>query len=497
MTDKYDLIKHLKTNIGDKQWLKDRGMMERFKIFYGDIYHYCSGLKKWLMWNGKYWQKVEDDRIHEDIIQIVDDLKDELDYYPLQHNLSESKNKTITNIRESIGKAIGRYADEKYRKAIYRDVKDAGGLRIDIEKLDNIDQCKYLLNLSNGVLNLKTAKISKHQPLYYITKNINISHKQESKCPKWIHFLNEIMDFDQKLVDFLQRAIGYSLSGDTDERKMFILYGKGCNGKSIFLDTIHMILGNDYATRTSTETLLLKHSSEASHDIARLKGIRFVSASEVPQGRTLAESLIKDMTGGERISARHLYCEYFNFYPEFKLWLSTNHKPRIKGTDDAIWDRILLIPFSIRFDGGRAIPKHKLMNKFIKEKEGILNWMIQGFKEWEENNLDPPDIIKIAVEEYRHTEDYFFEFIKDKCDITNPEEKIKAAVFYQAYLDWAEEQNIAERRRYSNTSFGRAMIERFERGHDEGGNYYKGVQLKINELSFQTEEAFSDEPNSF
>src|SRR5215218_5853712 len=215
--------------------------------------------------------------------------------------------------------------------------------------MDELDADPWLINCQNGTLDLRTGKLKDHDPADHITKIVPAEYDPEATRSRFLRFLKETL-IDDAVIKFVKRYSGYTLTGITRERLLAILYGFGKNGKTTLVELLRDVMGN-YATNTDTETLLMKRYQGVGNDVAALKSARFVSAAEVEQGRRLAESKVKQLTGRDTVTARFLFGEPFNFTPEFKLWLSTNNKPVIQGTDDAIWDRIRLIPFTQRFDG--------------------------------------------------------------------------------------------------------------------------------------------------
>jgi putative DNA primase/helicase len=260
----------------------------------------------------------------------------------------------------------------------------------------------------------------------------------------WKQFVREIMEYKADLIQFVQTAAGWALSGDISEQTMFILYGTGANGKSTFLNTIMYLLG-DYATATPTETFMKKSGDNYSNDVARLRGTRFVTTTEVEQGRRLSEPLIKKITGNDQMTARFLYGEFFNFSPTFKIFMATNHKPVIKGTDHGIWRRIKLIPFTTR------IPDEKqdknLEMKLRGEASGILNWLLEGMSNWKHERLKTPKAVLYATDEYRGEMDVIGNFIKERCE-QNTALSITIKKLYKAYSDWCEvnhEHPVSER----------------------------------------------------
>lgn len=290
-------------------------------------------------------------------------------------------------------------------------------------------------------------------------------YNPDAGCDEWEEHLDKVMDGIQTLISFLQRAFGYSLTGDTSERALFILHGSGANGKSVTIDTIANALG-DYSLRTPTETLLIKRSEGIPNDVARLMGARFVYASEAESGKRLAESVVKDLTGGEKVAARFMRAEWFDFYPEFKLWLGTNHKPIIRGTDKAIWDRIRLIPFTVRIPEGERQSKAVMLSRFKAEMPGILAWLVRGCLEWQKDGLGTPEAVRTATADYRSEMDIIGEFIADRC-VTGSGMDATAKELYAAYEGWANDNGDKP---ISKRFFGIKLVERgFEAFRAAGG----------------------------
>jgi putative DNA primase/helicase len=245
------------------------------------------------------------------------------------------------------------------------------------------------------------------------------------------------MDNKPDLIQFIQAAAGWALTGDISEQTMFILYGSGANGKSTFLNTIMYVLG-DYATATPTETFMKKSTDPSTNDIARLRGTRFVSTTEADQGHRLSESLIKKITGNDQMTVRFLYGEYFNFTPTFKIFMATNHKPIIKGTDHGIWRRIKLIPFTVRIEDEQQ-DKH-LEQKLKEEASGILNWLLEGAVRWKEEGLQAPTEVRSATDEYRGEMDVIGKFLEECC-IQESDLKIKISELFKTYSAWCTDNN--------------------------------------------------------
>jgi putative DNA primase/helicase len=304
-------------------------------------------------------------------------------------------------------------------------------------KSDELDPDPWLLNVKNGTINILTGEFREHRQEDMISKIANVEYDPDADCPMWKQFVREIMDYKAEIINFVQAAAGWALSGDISEQAMFILFGTGANGKSTFLNTIMYLLG-DYATATPTETFMKKSGDQYTNDIARLRGTRFVTTTEAEQGRRLSEPLIKKITGNDQMTARFLYGEFFNFTPTFKIFMATNHKPVIKGTDHGIWRRIKLIPFTTRIAEEKQ-DKH-LEAKLREEASGILNWLLEGTVRWRQEGLKTPRAVLLATDEYRGEMDVIGNFLKERC-VQKKELTIRIRELYKAYADWCDENN--------------------------------------------------------
>jgi putative DNA primase/helicase len=253
---------------------------------------------------------------------------------------------------------------------------------------------------------------------------------------------------------------------------MFILFGSGANGKSTFLNTLMYLLG-DYATATTTETFMARKGEQIGNDLARLRGTRLVTTTETEFGKKLAEALIKQITGNDRITARFLYGEFFNFLPTFKVFMATNHKPTIKGTDHGIWRRIKLIPFTNRIPEEKQ-DKH-LEEKLKKEASGILNWLLEGVCRWRREGLKTPKIVLTATDEYRCDMDIIGNFVKECC-IQKPGITTKAKELYAAYQKWCSSNN----ERIASEKYLALRLQElgFERGRTADARHWKGLGVK-------------------
>lgn len=268
---------------------------------------------------------------------------------------------------------------------------------------------------------------------------------------------------------FVQKCVGYSLTGSTEEHCAFFCYGTGRNGKSTFLDIISEALG-DYAVNIQPETIMVRqaHSGPTS-DIARLRGARFVTTVEPNEGARLNEGLLKQLTGADKVTASKKYEDEFEFVPEFKLWMAINHKPTIRGTDLGIWSRIRLIPFDVQIPEEQI--DRRLKYRLREEMPGILAWAVEGNLLWRKEGLKPPQAVLNANSEYKGEMDVLAAFLDARCVAGGETE---AGDLFRAYSEWAKESNEYE---MSSTKFGREMGKRFEKRVSQGKRYYQGISL--------------------
>lgn len=301
-----------------------------------------------------------------------------------------------------------------------------------------------------------------------------VDYLPEAKAPAWVKFLLQIMNQNQNLVDFIQRAIGYSLTGLVDEQCWFICHGVGANGKGTLLNTFLSILGG-YGTQAAPDLLMLARASGEKHptEQADLMGRRFAVAQETEEGRRLAEVAVKQMTGGDKIKARFMRGDFFQFDPAFKLWLATNHKPVIKDTTESTWRRIKMIPFEV------VIPEHerdqKLSEKLKDESSGILAWAVRGCLEWQKNGLQTPAEVRAATEEYREASDVIGEFLKDRTLKTVAGSE-SLQLLFNNYTAWAIENGVTA---VSLRRFSEALQEKgFSKCRQKSGRQVLGLCLR-------------------
>ncbi|WP_324730252.1 phage/plasmid primase, P4 family [Lysinibacillus fusiformis] len=386
--------------------LTDLGNAERIAYEYGHVIRYIPSVG-WYIWNGKHWEYDEKGKLHRIVAKVVRKLGKSDD----ENEQKWARHCEKHNVRESA-------------------IKDLKVL-VPGDRSD-FDRHKYLLNIENGVVDLKTGKLQPHDRELSLTKIANITFDETAKCPEWLSFLEQIFQGDKELIEYMQRLIGYSLTGEISEQIMIFLIGGGSNGKSTFINTIKDLMG-EYGKQAKSDTFIKKKETGANNDIARLVGSRFVSAIESEDGEQLSEAFVKQITGGEPVLARFLRQEYFEFIPEFKVFFTTNHKPVIKGVDEGIWRRIRLIPFNLQ------LPKEKrdlkLPEKLSLEMSGILNWAIEGCLKWQQNGLNEPRIVMKATGDYKEDMDILGPFMFERCH-KQINAKIEAKELYEVYSNW-------------------------------------------------------------
>lgn len=431
------------------------------KIFcekYGDTVRYCEPLGGWFIWDSSRWKRDDTFQIYrlakntvKQMYQMAEVWNNDLLFKHAVKSESEPRLKSMINLLKA-----------EYNIAV------SGG---------DFDNDRFLLNVKNGTLNLETGELLPHQRTDYITKKIELNYNKDAQCPVWLSFLKTIFLEDTELIEFMQKAVGYSLSGSTKEQCIFILFGSGSNGKSTFLKHVFKMLG-EYAVSTPASTLMEKYTGSIPNDIARLKGARFVAAVESGKSKLLAESQIKQLTGDDPIAARFLHHEYFDFFATFKIFFATNHMPKIHGTDKGIWRRIIVVPFE------RVILPHevdlKLDEKLEAEYEGILAWAVEGFKKWQAEGLGSASKITDLVKEYQEESDIIGSYIQERCVIAE-KAKVGASVIVKDMQAWAKENGLPfiNRNEFIDYMKRRGFKkEKLTYGDTRGNLYWFGIALK-------------------
>lgn len=438
----------------------DMGNAERFVDLFGENVRYCYTEKKWYFYNSMRWSVDNLGVILRMADKCVEAMKAEAKLY------LQADEESGGDMAKAFEKHMKSSRSNKSKKAMLNEIEH----HLPILPIQ-MDRYKMALNTPSGIINLKNGDVKAHNPEYYFTKITSVDCAETADCPRWLAFLDDIFAGDKDLIRYIQKAVGYSLTGSTAEQCAFFLYGTGRNGKSTFIDVIRDVFG-DYAANIQPETIMVKssQSNAINSDIARLKGARLVTSVEPNEGVRLNEGLLKQLTGDDTVTARKLYSEEFEFKPEFKLWMATNHKPIIRGTDTGIWRRIHMIPFDVQ------IPEDKvdknLTHKLKAEMTGIFKWCIDGCLMWQREGLQMPAAVLKSVREYRREMDVISAFIEDKCTL---EGTVQASTLYAAYVSWADSNN-----EYcmSNTKFSTEIAKRFEKIKGRNYNYFTGISIR-------------------
>jgi putative DNA primase/helicase len=427
--DDDELVTHDK--VGYSTQLTDMGNACRLVAKYGKNFRCIRGGKEdgYLIWRGKKWE-------WDDVRQV------ELWAQAVPHIIrAEGDEKPGINPKTKKPYALPWYKwatdteSAKGQAGLLKLVRSRPEVAIPMSKLD---ADPFLLNIQNGTINLRTGVLRPHNRNDLCTKLALAALRPKAECPTWFAFLNRIFNKDQEMIQYLQECVGYWLTGETSEQCMWIFYGSGSNGKSKFVDTIRHIMG-DYAKVTSPSTFMEKRDGSIPNDLAALAGVRLACASESKRGAVIDEGMVKSCTGDANVSARFLNKEFFEFEPIFKVVLSTNHKPNIKGTDNGIWRRIRLVPFMETIRDDEKDPN--ILDKLIKEADAILAWALIGLERWQKRGrLNTPAIVMAAVNEYRRDMDFLAEFFDDCCNLTDKKATVDNKQLYLAYCEWSKER---------------------------------------------------------
>lgn len=434
-------------------WGTEDALAIHFTRRYQRDWRYVAAWGKWLMWDGRCWRSEETLAATDLVRQVCRHASLRTDNVKLAAKLAGSS---------TIG-GVERLARSDRRHAATTDEWDA-----DI----------WLLNTPGGVVDLRTGRMRAHARQDRMTKIATATPR--GTCPIWRGFIEQVTQGDQAYADYLQRFAGYCLTGSTQEHALFFLYGTGANGKSVFVNTLFTLLG-DYAANAPMDTFMETRGDRHPTDLAGLRGARFVGATETEQGRRWNESKIKEITGGDRVSARFMRQDFFTYVPQFKLVIAGNHKPAIRNIDEAMRRRLHLIPFTL------TIPPEKrdktLPTRLLQECDGILAWALEGCLAWQRDGLQQPQCVQAATDEYFEAEDALGQWIEERCFV----DRNARALVSDLYADWkvwAEERGefVGAIKRFSDSLENR----RFEKTRASTGRIFLGLSLRPRNLGGYT-----------
>jgi len=419
-------LRNCKKFYSDKTFnLTDAGNAERFVALYGNKVRFCWQSNKWLFWDGQRWNDlIGEVKVRQLAIQIARLILQEA--YKIKDEKKRKKTVNWAFQSESAPRIQAMLSIAKTLPSV-------------VSYTDQFNSQLFLLNCLNGTINLLTGELQPHNPADMITKLAPAEYYPQAKSKLWNRFLRDSTKDNPDMINFLQVAIGYSITGDTSEEKLFFVFGPAASGKSTFLEAIKASLG-DYALTADFEVFLKRtQTGGVRNDIARLAGARLVISIEVDEGQKLAEGVVKTLTGGDTVCARFLYKEHFEFTPRFKLWLAANDAPRVRDSDTAMWRRILRVPFEHVIPKEKRDPKVKATLKDPKKAgSAILAWMVQGAMKWQQKGLQVPQIVEESTEEYRESQDPLKEFFDDECEFAAdafvPVKELRAA-----YEQWTKD----------------------------------------------------------
>jgi len=435
---------------------------------FSNSFVYVSATGRWMFWDGTRWQQ---DKKLRYMTAIRDFLQCVVSNFESWGILRNSQNDP--RIQRMVDRKIKELGQASTIAAIESLARSNSDLKATPEQFDaNLLQ----IGTPAGTVDLSTGALLPAERSHWITKQAAIPPAANSElAPIWLAFLNRIFNNDVELISFLQRAVGYAMTGCTTEHKLFFLYGTGRNGKSVFINTIFDILG-DYARRSPSQTFLDSNNERHPTDLAMLAGARLVVGSELPPGKVWNETVLKDLTGGDRITARFMRQDYFEYIPQFTLILAGNHQPAFRGINEAIRSRVVLIPFSETIPESERDPM--LSEKLKSEWPAIFRWMIEGAVMWQRSGLMVPDTVKLASADYLDGEDAIGEFIDENLFKVDSGGTTVGAVF-DRFSRWQDSQGIHQK--WTKRAMVKALVERGYRVETLTGGKkgYKFTGLKM------------------
>ena len=450
---------------GTDEGLNDTGNAERFISACGGHLRYVPELKAWLIWRDGHWRFDSFGEVMEFAKQVAKGL------YAEAANASNQSSRGM----------VARWANSSLQITRLKAMVELSQPRLAVS-VTQLDADPWMLGVKNGVVDLRKGELRDARPEDFITKLADVAFDPSASCPVWEAFVKGCMGGSQDLVDLIQIAAGYSLTGLTTEQVFFFLYGSGANGKSTFINALREIMGAN-AIQSQPETIMAQRNASASGptpEIARLARVRLVAMVETEEGQRLAESRLKQLTGGDAITARVLHGSPFDFVPRMKLWISGNHKPVIRGDDHGIWRRIVMVPFNVVLKPEQR--DKELPNKLRAEFSGILSWLLQGCLKWQQHGLAIPPEVERQVEQYRSEMDLIAQWLDDCCT-QEPQSRCPARGAYISFSNWCRQGGHNP---VSEVRFAQKMAERgFEHTSDRRGKSYLRLSANQTDIAFR------------
>ena len=442
----------------------EQAAARRFVAQFGGEVRYVPAWGKWLVWDGKRWKIDDGCRVESLAKQTADglwgDIAQELQRCP----------------RDAVSSLVSYGRSVSSANGLSHVIQIARSDATIVVTPDQLDRDGWLLNCGNGTLDLRTGKLRLHSKCDLITKAAEVEYREDADCPTWLRCIRTWMNDDQELIDFLRRLAGYWLTGEVREHVLPVFHGPGSNGKSVFVGVLETLLGPDYAMHAPPDLLMLKKSDAHPTERADLFGRRLVSCMETQAGRRLNEALVKELTGGDRVRARRMREDFWEFEATHKFVVGCNHKPIVDGTDNGIWRRLRLVPWT------RIIPEaeqdHELPQKLRNELDGILLWCVMGCREWQAVGLGTAAAIEAATSGYRTESDILGQWLDDRCVLLETA-RTSSQALRDDYVQWC---SINGPEPVNSTVFGRALSDRGFQVAKIGGRKVRfGIGLKAQE----------------
>lgn len=441
--------------------LTDVGNARRFVANYGGMVRYCPSLD-WMIWNGKFWEKDELNRVRIFAMNTV---------YKIYGEAEKAQSKQIAQWAST--SQSGSHIDTMLKNA-------KALLAIDMNEFDKTPDTNFLLNLRNGVLNLQTGELLPHDSELFLTRYVDVEYDPTAKCPKWEAFMERILPEVEKSL-FVQKAAGYSLTGSVDAQAWFFCYGIGANGKTTFLEALSGLLGSTLTQQVPIEALMDNGKGQGAtpYTVGMFRQ-RMVFSTEIPMNGRLNDGVMKIISGEKKVVGRNLYKAPFEFDFTAKLWISGNNKPEVNDKSDGFWRKVKLVGFEEVIPIEERRPMTELLAEFKEEHSGILNWLMDGCKLWMQDGLIEPESVRRDTLEYRSEEDILQQFIDDECELGNmlevePKTLLKRLIVYM--------DGMNDNKPYSATKLSRDLAHKGIKRKSKNGKYV-GITVKEREKHF-------------